>query len=266
MGYLIFFFIRDGINSRRALWITVLGMVPVALSLVLLGFRPLLSQEELSLSFIYPQFSYFLFLHFLLPLTAVFIGTAVIGDEVEERTLPYLLTRPIPRWSIVTAKAIAGIITIGTVIFISLALTFIIMNSGAGMGRILRALPDFFRSCVAIFLGLLVYVPLFGLFGGLLKRPVLAGLLFTFGWESSVAWFPGNVRLLTVVHFLHSLFPSVRRINPNNFGSSLFGLAISINKTSPVAAVIVLLLLSIIFTALMILLLYRKEYRLDQGA
>jgi ABC-2 type transport system permease protein len=260
MAYLLIFFLRDGIHSRRTLWISIIGMVPVACAVFLLFASSFMDVKPHQ---IYPQFSYLLFLHFLLPLTAVFIGTAIIGDEVEEKTLPFLLTRPVPRWSIVAAKAAAGIITIGIVILVSFTLTYLIMMSRAGSASFIRGLPAFFRSSAALILGLAVYVPLFGFIGGILKKPVLAGLLFTFGWESSIAFFPGNARLLTVVHYLHSLFPAIRQVTPDDMGRTLFGLVLSANKTPFILSVFVLSALSLFFTGLMIMILYFKEYRLD---
>ncbi len=266
MGYLFIFFLRDGIHSRRAVWILVMGMIPVAAALVLLLSSRIFENSDLNLRLIYPQFTYLMFLHFLLPLAAVFTGTAVIGDEVEERTLQYLITRPVPRWSIVAFKALAGVVTVGAVILVSFALTYIIMTAGSGQARLARGIPSFLRSCGAMILGLAVYMPLFGFIGGVLKKPVFAGLLFVFGWESAVAWFPGNARFLTVAHYLHSLFPETIRIDPDSIGNSFFGIAISANRTPATISIAVLLTMAALFTALMTVLLYRKEYRLEQDS
>ncbi|HSG28432.1 MAG TPA: ABC transporter permease subunit [Candidatus Krumholzibacterium sp.] len=264
MGYLLAFFLRDGIHSRRTLWIAIMGLIPVACAVLLLAADTVFQTENLRLSTIYPQLSYLLFLHFLLPLTSIFIGTAIIGDEVEEKTLPYLITRPVPRWGIVAMKTLAGVITIGAVILVSFTLTWLIMNAGSGMGRLIRSAPAFIRSGSALLLGTLVYVPLFGVVGALLKRPVLAGLLFAFGWESSVAFFPGNVRLLTVAHYLHSLFPPIRKISTSDIGGSLFGIAMTANRTPVILSVLGLFGMIVLFSGILTAILYFKEYRLDE--
>lgn len=265
MAYLVIFFIRNGIHNRRIIWMSVLGLVPVGFALLLLVAQPLLDDANMSLSLIYPQFSMLLFLHFLLPLLSVFMGTAIIGDEVEEKTLPYLLTRPVPRWKIITAKTLASVLTTGAVILVSLGLVYVILMSSGGSWRFVRGLTSLLSSYAAIGLGLAVYLPLFGFFGGILKKPVLAGLLFSFGWENSVAFFPGNARFVTVAHYLHSIFPTVKRVDPQNFGASFFGLALSAQKAPLALAILVLVLFSALFTTLMISLLYFREYRLEQG-
>ena len=43
-----------------------------------------------------------------LPLTALVIGTAALGQDLEDGTATYLLSKPIPRWRIVIEKAAAA--------------------------------------------------------------------------------------------------------------------------------------------------------------
>src|SRR5215213_979045 len=44
----------------------------------------------------------------VLPLVALVIGTAVIGSEVEDGTLVYLLVKPIARWRTALAKVLVA--------------------------------------------------------------------------------------------------------------------------------------------------------------
>ena len=119
MGFLITFFLKNGLRSRRTIWLAILTLFPVGVSVLLLLLKELFAQDNVTVSALYPQVSLFLYLHFLLPLMAVFIGTATIADEVEDRTLPYLITRPVPRWTIVLAKVLAGVLTSAILILIS---------------------------------------------------------------------------------------------------------------------------------------------------
>ena len=47
----------------------------------------------------------------MLPLAALFYATSLVADEVEGRTLTYLLTRPITRASILAGKFAAYLAT-----------------------------------------------------------------------------------------------------------------------------------------------------------
>lgn len=244
---------------------TLVGFVPVFCGFVLWLFRPLLVEQGVVLSALFPQMSLLLFLHFLLPLLSVFIGTAVVADEVEERTLPYLLVRPVPRWKVVLSKTLAGCMTVGLILCVSLILTYTVLVLDGGISQWFSSMPQLLQSGGVLLLGVLVYVPLFGFLGGAIKHPVLAGLLFAFGWESTVGFFPGNVKLFTVAHYLHVLFPSLR---PTRMGdvvkSKLFDLVLPTQAISGVTSILVLLGMSALFIGLTVSLLYVREYRLEQ--
>ena len=48
-----------------------------------------------------------LYLRFIVPVLGVFYGTALIADEVEDKTITYLFTRPIPRGAVLLGKYLA---------------------------------------------------------------------------------------------------------------------------------------------------------------
>jgi hypothetical protein len=56
-------------------------------------------------AFLYPSF--FLVLQLMVPLAAVIAGSAVISEELDDRTITYLLTRPVPRASILLGRWLA---------------------------------------------------------------------------------------------------------------------------------------------------------------
>lgn len=265
MGFLIGFFLKSGIHSRRTIWMAILSLIPVGCSLILWLIRGLLENEGISLASLYPRMSFFMYLHFLLPLMAVFIGAAVIADEVEERTLPYLITRPVPRRTIVLAKLISGALTAAIILFISLGLTYTVMMLPGGVNGWTSNFVKLLQSVGVLILGLTVYMPLFGLLGGTIKRPVLAGLLFVFGWESTVGVFPGNAKLITVVHYLHVLFPRLQQVRLRDGRSALLEMVLPAKQIAPITAMIILVALAAVFTFLMSSLLYIKEYRLEQS-
>ena len=55
--------------------------------------------------------------------------------------------------------------------------------------------------------GLAGYGAVFGLVGARLKRPLVIGLVFAFGWEPGVLLFPGYLKRLTVAYYLQALVP-----------------------------------------------------------
>ena len=265
MRYLVTFFLKNGIHSRRTWWLALLGLLPVGCAMLLWLAKPLLEEEGVTVFGLFPDVGLLLFLNILLPLMAVFVGTAVIADEVEERTLPSLITRPLPRGTIVLAKLAAGYITLASVLAISLCLTFMVLVLEPGSGGVAGNLGLLLECEAVMLLGVAAYLPLFAFLGGLIKRPVLFGLFFAFGWERLVGFLPGNIRLMTVAHYLHELFPAGSSFQGGmDIRNSLFG-AIPGGEVSDGTAIVVLVLITVAFTYLTTLLLKMKEYRLDQG-
>jgi hypothetical protein len=52
-----------------------------------------------------------------------------------------------------------------------------------------------------------VYGALFAAVGAWVKRPVLFGLFFAFGWENFAMALPGYLKRFTVVYYTNSLIP-----------------------------------------------------------
>jgi hypothetical protein len=67
-------------------------------------------------------------------------------------------------------------------------------------------------------IGLGAYGAVFALVGTRLKRPLIIGLVFAFGWEPAVLLFPGYLKRLTVAYYLQAL---VRHEMPQDSAASL---------------------------------------------
>ena len=76
---------------------------------------------------------------FLLVILSVVFGTGVISQEVEQKTIVYLLTRPVPRWRIVLMKFLAAVLGIlVTVVAATLLLGAVTVGSGGEKSSVLR--------------------------------------------------------------------------------------------------------------------------------
>jgi len=159
------------------------------------------------------------FIRFLVPLAALFYATALIADEVEGKTLTYLLTRPVRRAAILAGKFAACLATTLSLSLPSLVVTFFLLTTARGWGPVGAAVPDLFRDMGVVTLALLAYGALFTLLGVLLKRPMIPGLLFVFVWEM-VANLPGYLPRFTITTYLRSL---VRHRTPVEGFSEMFG-------------------------------------------
>lgn len=84
---------------------------------------------------IYNTFSALIVFGFVLVITSVVYGTGVITQEVEQKTIVYLLTRPVPRWRILTIKFLAAVTgTIATVCVSAALLAAVCFVGGRATG------------------------------------------------------------------------------------------------------------------------------------
>ena len=145
------------------------------------------------------------FIRFSVPVLAVFYGTSLMADEVEDKTLTYLFTRPIPRGSVLLGKYLAYLAcTISVVLPAVMLVWLLIAPIGASLGP---SFPDLLKDLGMLALGLAVYGTVFALAGAMLKRPLVFGLLFVFGWEMLVMALPGYFKRATVAYYLQGLVP-----------------------------------------------------------
>jgi ABC-2 type transport system permease protein len=145
------------------------------------------------------------FVRFAVPVLAVFYGTALIADEVEDKTITYLLTRPVPRASVLLGKYLAYLVCTIAVVLPAVVLMWLLVVPIRG--SLAASFPDLVADLGILAIGLAAYGALFALVGATFKRPLVFGLLFVFGWEMLALALPGYLRQLTVAHYLQGLVP-----------------------------------------------------------
>lgn len=149
---------------------------------------------------------WFLFLRFIVPILGVFYGTALIADEVEDKTITYLFTRPIPRSAVLLGKFLAYLASTALIVLPSVMLVYFLLVPIGG-GSIAATFPDLVRDLALLAVGLAVYGALFAAVGAWLKRPVLAGLFFALGWENFAMALPGYLKRFTIAFYTQGLVP-----------------------------------------------------------
>ena len=146
------------------------------------------------------------YLRFTVPVLGVFYGTALIADEVEDRTITWLFTRPVARGAVLAGKYLAYLVCTTVVILPSVMLVYFLVVPLLG-GSIGRNFPALLVDLGLIATGLAVYGAVFALVGAWFRRPLLTGLVFVFGWEPIVVVLPGYMKYLSVAYYLQGLAP-----------------------------------------------------------
>ncbi len=190
--------LRELVRPKKLVAVAFLVALPTLLVLLLqINHKP--DTTPLSL---YDGISSLLVFNFVLVILSVIFGTSVITQEVEQKTIVYLLTRPMPRWRILLMKYMATVTMTTLTTWFALLLLALVTVGAKGMGQI-----HLLRDMGMLLVGALAYGALFLLLATLLDRPLLLGLLYAFGWESWVPNMPGNFKYLSVMAYLRTLAP-----------------------------------------------------------
>ncbi|MCC7009262.1 MAG: ABC transporter permease subunit [Acidobacteria bacterium] len=197
--------------SRRTIFMALVVGLPVivAAAVRLLveagGSLPRLNRVVVDGPTIFGLIVWAFFVRFGVPVLAVFYGTSLIADEVEEKTLTYLFIRPIRREAVLLGKYLAYLVcTIAVVLPAVVLVWLLVVPLGGSLGG---GIVDVLEDLGILAAGLAVYGALFALVGATVKRPLVVGLVFVFGWESIALALPGAFGRFTVAHYLQGLVP-----------------------------------------------------------
>lgn len=249
--------------SRRTIFMALVVGGPVLLAVIvkvieLFGMSALRVNGQSVAGFgIFGVMIWMLFLRFIVPVLGVFYGTALMADEVEDRTLTYLFTRPVPRGAVLVGKYLAYLACTSLVVLPSVMIVYFLLVP-------FSQLPGTFVSLVTdlalLGLGLAVYGAMFAFVGAFFKRPLVIGLLFAFGWEQVVLALPGYLKQFTIAFYLQALVPHAM---PSDGVASLLQ---GIFRQNPPAAVCLAWLAVFLagFLYLATRVVERKEYVLEQ--
>jgi ABC-type Na+ efflux pump permease subunit len=138
-----------------------------------------------------------LFLSFLLPLWSLSFATEAVGGEREARSLVWLLTRPLPRWSIYLAKFVG---VLPWVLAFNLGGFALICLAAGEPGRLAFRLfwPGVTVSTVA-------FAALFHLLGATVRRPTVVALVYSFFLETILGDMPGLLKRVSVTFYTRCL-------------------------------------------------------------
>jgi ABC-type transport system involved in multi-copper enzyme maturation permease subunit len=207
--------------SRRSMFLAVLVGGPVALAVAiriaaLLNIGPPRGPRPGG-PVLFGLMIWLLYIRFIVPVLGVFYGTALIADEVDDKTITYLFIRPIHRASVLLGKYLAYLACTTLIVLPSVVLVYFLIVPMRG-GSIGAGFPSLLADLAMMVVGLACYGAVFALVGARLKRPLVMGLVFAFGWEPGVLLFPGYLKRLSVAYYLQALVPHAM---PNEAAASI---------------------------------------------
>ena len=192
--------LRATLGRKRAL---VFMLVPLVLILITVALKVVANSPVWPAEFL-GVFGFSV----VLPLTALIIGTSVLGAEIDDGSIVHLLATPVNRLSVVISKFIAAMLL--TIMF--------------------GAIPEFLAAAIAkgfgdkLTIGLLVgaliasvaYNALFVMLSVLTTRAIAVGLAYLLVWEGLLGNLIGGVRVLSIGQYSVSVANSIAKTSALN--------------------------------------------------
>jgi ABC-2 type transport system permease protein len=197
--------IRQLVGRKRAVGFGLLSLIPAGLLLAASRARELDGIDtDFGVLVVIPFFS------IVLPLTTLILAGSALSDERRDKTLSFLVLRPIGRLQIVVAKTLAAFAASAMFVVVCatlLCLTYVVVGGEIGV------LPSI---VVGGTLACVLYSSVFVLLGYVTTRPTLVGILYVIFIESSLvdelprisSISPWRVGLAATIDMMPQEFPS----------------------------------------------------------
>jgi ABC-2 type transport system permease protein len=219
--FALFAFTVRQILGQRKLWLTaVILLFPAAIVVLVRSFGG--EPRGGDLWDMYHVLMQFLLIMLLIPLVCLLYGTALVGAEIEQRTLVYLTTRRLHRATVLLVRFAATWVTLSVLFALAILALHVCVTLRAAVGTLphtqiawqpwhdLRAYLAVAPAGAAGFLALFTTISL------VFRRPLIFSVLYVVVFELVVGNLPLLARRLSIGHLLRQTLvqqnPVLRRL------------------------------------------------------
>ena len=235
-------------TGAKIVWVLV-GL----LSLPMLGSGLSLATESAGLSFFKEVLS--AYLRFFVPFIMALFASSAVAEEVQDKTITYLFSRPIRRWSLPAGKYLGGLALASPLVALSITGVYLICMLEAP-SLIPDELPTLARGLLCVTLAAVYYGAMATAFGTIFTRyPFVATLTYFFVVELGLASVPGRFKVVsTAVHL--QVLAGLYRPKTTLFTSD--------PEISFYSSLGVVLVMTLVWLVLSVAWVQNAEYRTDQ--
>jgi ABC-2 type transport system permease protein len=166
----------------------------------------------------------------VLPLTALIIGTSVLGAEVDDGSIVQLLATPVPRSVVIGSKYVVAAVLTAAFVAVPELVAALIATGGAT------------KLAIGLFVGALagsvMYNAVFVMLSVVTTRAIAFGLLYVLIWESLLTNFVSGAKLLSIGHYSLGIANAIAHDSNLNAGLSA-GTAIPMGAIVTAVALVV---------------------------
>ena len=178
----------------------------------------------------------------ILPIVTMALATASFGNDLEDRTLGYIVLNPVSRWSIVLSKMLAPVAIAGPALILSGVVATLI-----GLGGDVRTAG---AVAVGLLAGIVAYSAIFVWAGLMTTHAIGFALLYVFLWEGVLSSLLEGVRYLSVRAYATALMAG---IDESGLG------VLKDTSIEPTAAIVGVVAVSVVFFLMAVVRLRRMD-------
>jgi len=192
-----------------------------------------------------------IYIQFIVLYACMLFGSSLFVEEEEQRTMTYIISRPVSNLEIVFYKYVGFVISVFVVLVIPLIINFGIICLRTPYGDTSNFMFELGQFIGLLFVAVAAWGAFFMFLGIYLKKyALMAGLLYALFWETFISNIPTSIRLGTVNHYVRSIAPMYVSFDEQGV----------MNPTVWNHALAVLIGFALVFVILTYLVLRRKDY------
>jgi len=147
--------------------------------------------------------------HYIEVLVFIFLGCAVLGEGIENRTMTYDLVCPVSRTAIFVGRYLTYLVSALILVLPALVASYVICMAPFGMDAVRHSLPLLWAVLVGAVAAAFVYGSAFMLMSLVTRRAVLAAVILTICVESFVANMPLRLATCSALFHLRNIMASI---------------------------------------------------------
>jgi ABC-type transport system involved in multi-copper enzyme maturation permease subunit len=139
---------------------------------------------------------------YLAPFIMAVNASATVAEEVQGKTITYLFSRPVPRWTLPVGKYLGNLIVNALLLLSAVAFAYLLSMLGEGRD-FFRELPRLGAGLLAMLLAAVLYASVASAFGAMATSyPFVATILFVLVVEVGFSFIPGWFKVVAMTTHL----------------------------------------------------------------
>ena len=214
--------LRQITGVRRLLIVGLLALVPVALTVT----ARLASGDDSGAGDEFAAGVDTLMAGVVVPIVTMALATSSFGNDLEDRTLSFIVMTPIAKWKIALPKLVAPILIAAPMVVVSgLVTTYI------GLDGNLKAVA---AVCAGLLIGVAAYASVFTWAGLMTTRALSFAIVYVFLWEGLASLIPG-VKYLSIRAYTISIMYGLDSASMDEIADRVVDLPVAIIGAALVA-------------------------------